>query len=120
CADATLEAARDWIETVAGEVVENACKFSPVGSPVVVRGSVAGRFYRFEVRDAGIGMTAEERAAVAPFRQFGREKREQQGLGLGLSLVQDIATALGGSFRLSSGVGGAGLHVTVELPLAPS
>jgi two-component system sensor histidine kinase/response regulator len=120
CADATVEAGTAWLETVATELVENACKFSPSGSPVVVRGVTAGRMYRFEVRDAGRGMTAEERGAIAPYRQFGRDKNEQQGLGLGLSLVQEIAALLGGSLRLSPGVGGTGLHVTVELPLATS
>lgn len=120
CVEATLEAGTAWLETVATELVDNACKFSPAGSPVVVRGAVVGRSYRFEVRDAGCGMTTEERASIAPFRQFGREKNEQQGLGLGLSLVQEIATLLGGTVRLSPGVGGSGLHATVDLPLATS
>lgn len=118
CADAVLEPGASWLETVATELVENACKFSVPGSPVVVNGTVAGSVYRFEVRDAGRGMSAEERGSIAPFRQFNREKNEQQGLGLGLSLVHEITSLLGGSLRLSPGVGGAGLHVTVELPLA--
>lgn len=117
CADALVAVAPSWLETIGFELVENACKFSPAGTPVVVRGSIAGSSFRFEVRDGGRGMTAEERTAIAPFRQFNREKNEQQGLGLGLSLVQEVAVLTGGALRLSPGVGGAGLHVLVELPL---
>lgn len=118
CAPAVLAVPGNWLETIATELVENACKFSAAGTPVLVRGTVAGQYYRLEVRDAGIGMKPEDRTAIAPFRQFGREKHEQQGLGLGLSLVQEIAALQKGSLRLSPGVGGTGLHVTVELPLA--
>lgn len=118
CAPAAVAVSPLYLETIAAELVENACKFSPKGTPVVVHGAVAGPVYRFEVRDAGIGMKPEEREAIAPFRQFGREQREQQGLGLGLSNVRAIARLCGGTLRLSAGAAGAGLHVAVELPLA--
>lgn len=120
CAPASVAVPALYLETIGVELVENACKFSAKGSSVVVHGAVAGLVYRFEVRDAGIGMKAEEREAIAPFRQFGREEREQQGLGLGLANVRAITRLCGGALRLSAGAGGAGLHATVELPLAAS
>jgi len=118
CAPAAVAVSPLHLETIATELVENACKFSVKGTTVVVHGAVAGPVYRFEVRDAGCGMKAEERDAIAPFRQFGREQREQQGLGLGLSNVRAITRLCGGALRLSAGAAGAGLHVAVDLPLA--
>ena len=46
---------------------------------------------RLIVRDHGRGLTEEEIARVGAFRQFDRKKHEQQGLGLGLVLVQKLA-----------------------------
>ncbi len=106
------------LEVVGFELVENACKFSQPGTRVAVRGSAVPGGYVFEVMDAGIGMSPEERSEIAPFRQFGRDKREQQGMGLGLSLVRDITNLCGGSLQLAAGENEIGLRVRVELPAA--
>jgi two-component system, sensor histidine kinase and response regulator len=107
-----------WLRTVAGELVENACKFSAKGAPIIVTARPTDGIYRLEVVDAGPGMTAQERAGIAAFRQFDRARQEQQGLGLGLALVRNIALLHRGSFGLEPGDADRGLRAVVELPFA--
>lgn len=100
------------------EVVLNALTFSPAASPVTVSGTVSGSSYRIEITDQGPGMTAEQRANIGAFTQFDRQKREQQGLGLGLAIARATAHLAGGPLRLDEGpTGHAGLRVTFDLPL---
>lgn len=76
------------LDRIATEVISNAFKFSPPGSKVDVNMALTGGQLTLNCRDHGCGMTAEEIAAIAPFKQFHREKREQQGLGLGLAICK--------------------------------
>jgi signal transduction histidine kinase len=87
------------INLIAEELVDNACKFSPKGSKVAVR---FGPGAVLTVTDAGRGMTPEEIAQLGLFQQFNRKKQEQQGLGLGLELVQKLAARCGADFSIES------------------
>ncbi len=107
-----------WLRAAAGELADNAFKFSPKGTAVTVKASIVDGLYRLEVIDRGSGMTAAERSGVAAFRQFERAKREQQGMGLGLAIVRNVARLHRGSFGLESGPDGTGVRAIVELPLA--
>lgn len=117
CARAAVKINPQWLRALAGELVENACRFSTRGTPVTVNAQVVEGLYRIEVTDQGSGMSAEERSAIAAFRQFDRAKREQQGLGLGLAIIRNIARLHHGSFGLEPGTGGVGLRAIVNLPL---
>jgi signal transduction histidine kinase len=114
---AAVRISAGWMQPAVAELVENAFKFSPAGTPVNVTGRVEDGLYRFEVTNQGAGMTAEERETIAAFRQFRREKQEQQGLGLGLAIVQTIAALHGGSLSLEPGPDDRGLRAVIELPL---
>jgi two-component system, sensor histidine kinase and response regulator len=79
-------AAEDLIRIVE-ELVDNSCKFSRQGTPVEVELRANGEFL---VIDQGRGITAEQIKQIGAFQQFDRNKNEQQGLGLGLILVQKL------------------------------
>lgn len=76
------------LRLIVEELVDNACKFSRPGTPIIIRLGVDGVL---TVIDAGRGMTPEEVRQIGAFRQFDRKSHEQQGLGLGLVLVQRLA-----------------------------
>jgi two-component system sensor histidine kinase/response regulator len=81
------------------ELVDNALKFSRAGSPIEVLLESDGVLL---VTDAGRGMLTEEIEQIGAFQQFDRKKHEQQGLGLGLILVQRLAERNGATFTLMS------------------
>jgi two-component system sensor histidine kinase MprB len=75
------------LERAVGNLVDNACKFSPPGSPVEV--TVTGHLV--EVRDHGPGIDAADLPRV--FDRFFRSERTRSlpGSGLGLAIVQAVA-----------------------------
>jgi two-component system sensor histidine kinase/response regulator len=108
----------EFLRDAVSEVVANALTFAPAGSPVAVTGKRGGDSYRIEIDDQGPGLTAEQRGQIGAFTQFDRQKREQQGLGLGLAIAQKTAQLAGGSLALEGGAGSRGLRVIFTLPLA--
>ena len=117
CAAAAVRINSFWLRAAVSELVENAFKFSPAGAFVTVTAVVVDGLYRIEVNDRGPGMSGEERTSIAAFRQFGRAKQEQQGLGLGLAIARSIAQLHQGALTLVPGPDGIGLHATLDLPL---
>ncbi len=118
CAPAAVRISPAWLRAAACELVENAFKFSPAGTPVTVTGRITDGVYRIEITDRGPGMTAEEIGQIAAFRQFDRAKHEQQGLGLGLAIVTHIAALHHAPLVFEPGPEGVGLRAVLELRLA--
>jgi two-component system, sensor histidine kinase and response regulator len=81
------------------ELVDNACKFSRQGTEIEVALSAEGYL---TITDQGRGLTADEINRIGAFQQFDRKKQEQQGLGLGLVLVQRLAALCEARFSLNS------------------
>lgn len=108
-----------FVERIVGELVDNAFKFSAHDATVEVSGVRTAEHYRLSVLDRGRGMTPDEIASVGLFRQFNRERHEQQGLGLGLAVSGRLAFLLGGALELF-GRDGGGLEARVTLPMDPA
>jgi signal transduction histidine kinase len=100
-------------------LIGNALKFSPEGSPVSVSLRAGGGKAVLEVADRGPGVPEGEREAI--FRRFARGSAATAtaapGLGLGLALVAEVAAWHGGCVEASSRQEG-GAVFRVSLPLA--
>ena len=98
-------------------LLENAVKFTaPAGyAPVRLTCSIAGDRAVLSVEDEGIGIPADEIAAVLARSVRASNAGSVEGSGIGLSLVSRIVTAHGGSFTLDSAPG-AGTTATIEMP----
>jgi signal transduction histidine kinase len=101
---------------MAGEVIDNAFKFSQLGSPVRVTGRVQNGRYRIEVSDRGRGMTPQQIADIGAHMQFERRFYEQQGVGLGLVVARRLADLQGGGLLIDSKPGEY-TTVILDLPL---
>jgi signal transduction histidine kinase len=102
------------VAKIVSELVDNALKFSPPGALVRVSLRASGGVC-LEVTDHGRGMSADQVADVGAFRQFDRDRFEQQGSGVGLALVRAIAEASGGRVDIVS-TPGEGTTVRVTWP----
>ena len=103
------------LQQVLGHLIENAVKYSPAGSVVSVRARAEGDRALLEVEDQGVGVP-EDVDLFAPF-QRGPEVAEGEGVGLGLYIVRNLTTAMGGEVRAARNAG-PGSTFTVTLPLA--
>jgi signal transduction histidine kinase len=102
------------LNRIVEELVDNACKFSRQGTRVEVELSSDGRL---TITDHGRGLTKEDIIHIGAFQQFDRKKQEQQGLGLGLVLVQKLADLYQVKISITSQLG-EGTQVEIALPLA--
>lgn len=105
----------DAFELIIEELTDNAFGFSRQGTPVKVELVTAGSSAVFRVTDLGRGLTQEQIERIGAFRQFDRKRHEQQGLGLGLTLVSRLLEQAGGNLTLTSKPG-EGTTATVTLP----
>jgi signal transduction histidine kinase len=111
----------DRVEQVLHNLLENAVKFSPPGSPVVLAAEGPVDFLEFTVVDHGAGIPPEELTRIFErFHQVGDPMtREQNGVGLGLYISKRIVDEMGGEIRVSSEVG-RGSTFRVRLPHRPA
>ena len=111
----TVVGSRALLAQALANLVDNALKYSPAGSPLALRLKAAGGRARLAVVDRGSGIPAADRARLAERFARADAARNQPGSGLGLALVQAIAHAHGGQLELGNAPGG-GLAATLVLP----
>ena len=98
-------------------LLENAAKYAPPGSTVVVRAFASVRELVVEVQDRGPGVPADERAAIfQPFVRGSAAGPGTAGSGLGLALVAAAAQSHGGRVEVAPRDGG-GSTFTLRLPI---
>lgn len=108
------------LEQIIWNLLNNALKFSPPGSEIRLVLSHDELQARLQVIDQGVGLNPDSlehifdlfSQAAPQLANHGRE-----GLGIGLSLVRQLAEAHGGSVEASSAGLGKGCTFTVRLPL---
>lgn len=99
------------------ELIDNSLKFSPANKIVMISGvRLNEKFYELIIRDFGIGFNEHELKKIGAAKQFNREEREQQGLGLGLFLSKIIIKKSKGVFTIISKEN-EGTTIKIFLPL---
>jgi signal transduction histidine kinase len=110
---------RRFLGQVLGNLLENAVKYSPAGSVCELGAGQEGAWLALWVRDHGSGIREAELGRI--FDRFyqvdASDTRAATGVGLGLSLVQDLVHLLGGTVSVASRTG-EGSQFTVRLPLS--
>lgn len=94
-----------WTQEALVNVLDNAVKYSPPGSPVAIRVTPAVSYLFIEVEDEGIGIPTKEYTRI--FQRFYRgdipRVRQEEGTGVGLYLTRKILEEQGGSIRVKRG-----------------
>jgi signal transduction histidine kinase len=107
----------DRIREAADNLVDNALRFAPAGTPIVLAARTAGQALVLDVSDRGPGFPAD--FLPHAFERFRRpdsgRARSEGGAGLGLAIVSAIASAHGGRAVARNRPDG-GAVVALELP----
>lgn len=82
-------------------VIDNAVKYSPDGSPIRIAAMRREDATRIEVEDEGRGILESERERI--FEKFHRGDKSVKGFGLGLAIVRGIVEAHGGRVFVEDG-----------------
>lgn len=106
------------LERLAGNLIENACRYNHRDGRIWVRTGSGGGMAHLVVGNTGFEVdSADVEGLFEPFRRGGRERTGARGSGLGLSIVRAVCHAHGGTVKAVALPGG-GLEVTVAVPSA--
>jgi signal transduction histidine kinase len=104
---------------VFANLLHNAVKFTPPGGRIDVRAHVEGAEALVSVRDTGVGVPPAMQERI--FEMFGQVgaagEGGNSGLGIGLTLVQQLVALHDGRIDVRSEGEGEGSEFTVRLPL---
>ncbi|MFQ5691436.1 MAG: sensor histidine kinase [Nitrospinota bacterium] len=111
----TASLSESLLARVAFNLLQNAIEASPRGGTVEVSAALSGDRVRISISDRGPGIPADMRSRI--FEPFFTTKGKEPagGLGLGLSISQSLAAAMGGSIDFVSRPG-EGTTFRVDLP----
>lgn len=102
CIPTNLELEENMFRKIISELTDNAFRFSSDESIVRISGDVVDNQFVLKIEDQGIGFTDDEISQIGAYMQFGREKLEQLGAGLGLILAKKMTKIMKGKFEISS------------------
>lgn len=100
-------------------LLENVIAHTPRGTTVIVRTREAGQVGELAVEDNGPGVAPEDLEAVfEPFARGDEARSRGRRVGMGLAIVQTVASHYGGSVRARTPDRGNGVVVEVRFPVA--
>ena len=107
------------LSQVFGNLLNNACRYTPSGGRIWLTADRLGDDAVVRVRDTGIGIPSDRLSNIFDmFSQVDRSlERSQRGLGIGLHLVKRLVEMHGGSVAAQSDGPGMGSELVVRLPL---
>ena len=108
---------RSKMQQALANLIVNAIRYAPHGTPILVAAHRKGDALRIEVRDHGPGIATEDRQRI--FDKFfrGQNADGTPGSGLGLAIARSLVTLHGGTLEYEENPGGGSAFVTL-LPLA--
>jgi signal transduction histidine kinase len=110
---------QDAVAQVLDNLVDNACKYSPDGQPVLLSGARVNGHAVLAVEDCGAGVPSADRERI--FERFtqldGQGHRRDGGIGLGLYIARQLARDQGGDLVVTDSPTLSGARFELRLPL---
>ena len=104
-------------EEILSQLLDNAAKYSPAGTPITITAEVQGNMLVTSVADQGPGIDAIDQSMIFDKFYRGRGQRQSvQGTGMGLAIAKAIVEAHGGTISLTTQPG-RGSVFSFTLPL---
>jgi two-component system, sensor histidine kinase and response regulator len=103
------------LRQIAYNLISNATKYSPQGSPVTVRLEGGSDYFALTVQDEGMGIPEADQARLFQAFQRASNVGGVRGTGLGLAIVKQAAGLHGGAIQLESREG-KGTRICVTIP----
>ena len=111
-----LSMSTNHFSELVAQLLDNAFKFSPRGSGVLVQlALLPNDWCELTVRDRGRGLTAVQARQAEDLSRAGHDLWSQPGAGLGLALVGQLVALYGGQFTIKGELD-SGTRATVRLP----
>ena len=115
---AMISAPPEWIDQLAGLLMDNACRYAGPGREVRISVRAHGSHVSLIVEDSGPGIARAERPQL--FDRFHRATEQGSGAGLGLAIGDSIVRSTGGRWHIGdSPLGGALMMVSWKRVPAP-
>ncbi|WP_257308719.1 sensor histidine kinase [Geothrix fuzhouensis] len=109
------------MEQVVVNLIDNALKYSPPGSPVDIKAWAAGKSLTLSVADQGPGIAPGEETRIFEKLVRGEAGTSRPGAGLGLAICKGIVTAHGGQIQaVNHPQGGAQFLISLPLGTPPA
>ncbi len=103
------------LERVLCNLLENAAKYTPPGSPIEIGATASSSLVTVHVDDHGPGLPKGREEALFQMFERGRKESSAPGVGLGLAICRAIVQAHGGTIRGETRPGG-GARFSFDLP----
>jgi two-component system sensor histidine kinase KdpD len=98
-------------------LLENAAKYTPVGSPVTIEARLLGGEVELSVGDRGPGLVEEELEKVFDLFYQGQTATDRKGYGIGLAICRAIVQVHGGRIWAENRAGGGAVfRFTLPVP----
>ncbi len=122
--DCSLAIAEDYLKKTIDEILSNSLKYSEKSTFIEIKAHKIekeniGGMCEISFTDYGSGMPPEQVKNIDAYMQFDRKIQEQQGSGLGLSIVQRIIDLHNGFIEFKSEIGKF-TTVIIQLPITNS
>jgi signal transduction histidine kinase len=110
-AAALVNAPPDWVDRLAGVLLDNACRYAGPDGQVRIGVAAAGSRVTLTAEDSGPGIPADLRSRL--FDRFSRATEPGSGTGLGLAIGDSVVRSTGGRWEVgASPLGGARFAVS--------
>lgn len=106
------------LEQVLVNILDNATKYAPAGSDILISGKVNDPWIELSIVDHGPGIPAADQTRVFDmFYRVAGGDRQRAGTGLGLAICKGLVEAMGGKVRAETGwPDGSGTRIVLSLP----
>ena len=114
--DIELNVMKDYFLYALGERIDNAFKFSKNGQQIILEVDKTSKNINIIISDKGKGFPPECVNKINAFVQFDHKKNDQQGIGLGVFIAQQIILLHCGEMVINSSLN-TGSEIFIKLPV---